>query len=404
MATALPAVTLRLLDLTGQVDLAEQPELSAIAFGGAIIGMAFVLAWATEVVQLDISQALALAFVALIAVLPEYAVDLYFAWQAGQDPQYLAYPAANMTGANRLLVGIGWPLVALLFWSKTRRSLFLGQGLSLELLFLGIAVLYSFSFFFKSSIALWDMLPLVALFAAYIWLSARAEHQEPELIGPSAAIGALPPRTRRTVVAALFLLSAGVIVASAEPFVEGLLETGAGLGIDEFVLVQWVAPLASESPEMLIAAIFTLRGQAGAAMTTLISATFNQWTLLAGTLPLVYSISLGHAAALPLDLRQSHEFLLTSSQALFAVVLLVRLRVSWRSGLALLLLFVVQLFAPLYPDVSLGPLSIQDRQFYAWVYLAFALVLIMADRGRVRELWRLAPTVYSTLVRPRSTR
>jgi cation:H+ antiporter len=32
-------------------------------------------------------QALALAFVAFIAVLPEYAVDLSLAWRAGADPE-----------------------------------------------------------------------------------------------------------------------------------------------------------------------------------------------------------------------------------------------------------------------------------------------------------------------------
>ena len=74
---------------------------------------------------------------ATIAVLPEYAVDLYFAWQAGLDPTgpYVAYATANMTGANRLLVGLAWPLVALLFWSKQRRGIVLQKGLSLEQLF-----------------------------------------------------------------------------------------------------------------------------------------------------------------------------------------------------------------------------------------------------------------------------
>ena len=44
-------------------------------FGLAVVGAAFLLAWAAEVLQLDVSQGLALAVLALIAVLPEYAVD-----------------------------------------------------------------------------------------------------------------------------------------------------------------------------------------------------------------------------------------------------------------------------------------------------------------------------------------
>ena len=94
------------------------PQTEALIFGLAIVGAAFLLSWGCEVAQLEVSQALALAAVALVAVLPEYAVDMYFAWVAAKQPEYAAYAAANMTGANRLLIGIGWPMVALIFWLK----------------------------------------------------------------------------------------------------------------------------------------------------------------------------------------------------------------------------------------------------------------------------------------------
>ena len=52
---------------------------------------------------------------ALIAVLPEYAVDFVFTWKAGKDPdEYAPLALANMTGGNRLLIGVGWSLVVLL--------------------------------------------------------------------------------------------------------------------------------------------------------------------------------------------------------------------------------------------------------------------------------------------------
>ncbi|MBI2862885.1 MAG: sodium:calcium antiporter, partial [Chloroflexi bacterium] len=78
----------------------------ALVFGVAIVGAAFLLSWAAEVAQLDFSQGLALALLALIAVLPEYMVDATFAWLAAEDPAYASYAIANMTGANRLLIGI----------------------------------------------------------------------------------------------------------------------------------------------------------------------------------------------------------------------------------------------------------------------------------------------------------
>ena len=63
------------------------PEWQSLSAGLAIFGAAFMLSWAAELAQLDIPQALAIALLALIAVLPEYAVDMYFAWEAGKDPQ-----------------------------------------------------------------------------------------------------------------------------------------------------------------------------------------------------------------------------------------------------------------------------------------------------------------------------
>ena len=48
---------------------------------------------------------LAIALLAVIAVLPEYAVDLYFSYTAGHDPDYVQYAAANMTGFEPAAAG-----------------------------------------------------------------------------------------------------------------------------------------------------------------------------------------------------------------------------------------------------------------------------------------------------------
>src|SRR5436190_20050837 len=89
------------------------PLLAALLFGLAVVGASFLLSWAAEVAQHDIPQALALTILALIAVMPEYAVDMYLAFQAGRDPtsKYGVLALANMTGANRLLIGLAWPMV-----------------------------------------------------------------------------------------------------------------------------------------------------------------------------------------------------------------------------------------------------------------------------------------------------
>ena len=107
LALTLPALTLR---ATGTHPAAV---LALVLFGAAVVAASFVLAWAAEAAQVDISGGLAIAILAVIAVLPEYAVDLYFAYKAGSDPSYVPFAAANMTGSNRLLLGLGWSLVVL---------------------------------------------------------------------------------------------------------------------------------------------------------------------------------------------------------------------------------------------------------------------------------------------------
>ncbi|MCS7295017.1 MAG: hypothetical protein RMK15_07355, partial [Chloroflexota bacterium] len=98
-------------------------ELGAVVFGTSILAAAFILSWTAETAEMDISQGLALAVIAFIAVLPEYAVDLVLAWKAGSDPAEAArgLAIANMTGGNRLLIGVGWAVVMLLFWLRTGR-------------------------------------------------------------------------------------------------------------------------------------------------------------------------------------------------------------------------------------------------------------------------------------------
>lgn len=341
LAITLPGLSLRLSGAHAD------PATEAALYGVAILGAAFLLSWAVEVAQKDLTQAFAVAVLALIAVLPEYAVDLFFAYSAAERPDYAGYAAANMTGANRLLVGVGWPLIAVLFWLRTgARGISLKPEHRLELTFLGLATLYAFLLPLKGAISLLDGAVLIVLFGLYLWATTRAEAEEPHLVGPAALIGRLPSGLRRAATAAMFLFAAGAILASAEPFAEGLVATGQGWGIDEFLLVQWLAPLASEAPEVVIAAIFTLRGQALIGMGALLSSKINQWTLLIGTLPVAYSIGLVSPGALPLDARQAEEVLLTAAQSAFAVVLLSTLRFSLPGAATLFLLFVGQLALP----------------------------------------------------------
>jgi cation:H+ antiporter len=330
------------------------PVVASLVYGLAIVGASFLLSWAAEVAQHDIPQALALTILALIAVLPEYAVDMYLAYRAGQDPSspYGEYALANMTGANRLLIGLAWPVVVFIFWWSSRRrgirvtEVKLDDEQGAELIFLGLATVYSFLLPIKANISLFDMVILVAIFGLYAWRVSQLAVVEPELIGPAKALGELPTSPRRWATIALFVAAALVIFLVAENFAEALIDTGKAVGIPEFFLLQWLAPLASESPEFIITGLFAWRLQAAAGMGALVSSKVNQWTLLVGTLPVVYSFGAGRIAQLELTSLQQEELLLTAAQSFFAVAIIANLRISLLEAALLLSLFLGQFFIP----------------------------------------------------------
>ncbi len=375
---SLPAIWLRL----------SHTHINTVAdtaiFGLAIVSAAFLLSWAAEAAEVDVSQGLAVAAVALIAVLPEYAVDMTFAWKAGKDPDtYAPLAIANMTGGNRLIIGFAWPLVFFLFWLRARSHVLqLEHGHAVEVLALGTAAIYAFSLPLKGDIALYDTVILAGIFAAYVYMVGKRPTEEPELIGPARTVGTLPALQRRSVLAVMFVYAAGAIFASAEPFAEGLVHTGTELGIDRFLLVQWVAPFASEAPEFLIAGILAWRGRAAVAMGLVVSSAVNQWTLLVGGLPLAFSLSGGTLQGMPLDPRQTAEVFLTAAQCAFAVAIVLSLSIN-RIEIGILGgLFFLQ-FASTEPVF---------RTALAIVYLVMALFLVARHRRDIPGLIHMART------------
>lgn len=427
VAVAVPGVAMSLGGLS------ISPPVDALLYGLAIVGAAFLLSWAAEAAQVDISAGLAIALLALVAVLPEYAVDFVFTIQGGnayaqygptclppgstdQSPCGLAL--ANMTGANRILVGVGWALVVLLAAVRLRssagRSGEMGDGGtsqreghstrvtlqrtdSVPLMFLLLATIYSLTLPLRVSITFVDLVVLVGIFVAYSIRVARAPAEDPDLIGPSAWIGEKDTSPRRAWYIGLFVLAAAIIIACAEHFADALVETGTELGISQFFLVQWLAPLASEAPELLVAGLYAWRLKTTDALATLVSSKVNQWSLLVGTLPLVFALAAGSFNGLPIDVDQREELLLTAAQSLFAVALLVTLSITVKGALALLGLFVAQFLL-----AALLPAALQETELLilSAVYIVLALVLFVRQRkalvGLVRDGLR---TPYSELAK-----
>lgn len=260
---------------------------------------------------------------------------------------------------------------------KRREGITLTRGQSVELTYLALACAYSLTLPLKRTITLLDAAVLVALFVAYSVRMARAPASEPELFGPSAAIGGLRRWPRRALIVALFLFAAGVILLVAEHFADALVATGTELGINQFLLVQWLAPLASEAPELLVAGFFAWRLKTGAALTTLVSSKVNQWTLLVGTLPLVFAAASHGVHGLPIDPAERRELLLTAAQTVFALGILANLSLSVAEAVALFSLFAAQfVLHALLPPPARGV----ELLLLSAVYLLFGLALVVLHR------------------------
>ena len=374
--------------------------------GVAVLGASFLLAWGAETAEEDVPRAFALAILAVLAVAPEYAVDALYAWEAGIDPgspasqEAASLAVANMTGANRILIGIGWSAIALFTIARVhqtgdqaveRRRGFLAdrvtldRSVALEIFFLLAATLFAFFVPLGGGIGAVDMFVLVGLYVVYIYVALHSPHEETEQVGvPAYLQNQAKPRRIATAVG-LFLFSGAVILLAVEPFAHGLEELGTQIGIPPFLMIQWVAPLASESPELIVVAVLVNKARSTAGFNALVSSKLNQWTLLIGTLVLVYSLSLGYYGALPLDTHQSAEIWLTAAQSFFALAILVTFSISVREALALLGLFSAQLIysvlgvAPTVRLPLLGPVVV-DNLFalhaFTVLYIVLAFVLI----------------------------
>ena len=399
----LPALIFRI----GGIHVGTEAEVAI--FGLGILSAAFLISTGAEAAQHDIPAALSVALIAFIAVLPEYAVDLLLAWEAGKGiPGKDELALANMTGANRLLLGVGWATVIFLFawkrggprkivvtaarstWRFLRRRdpdpeeplLTLPGGIGLEIGILLVASVYSFVIVAKGRLAIEDTIVLGLLFFWYVLRLTRSPVQKPKLEGPAARIGNLPTLQRRAIVSVIIGYSALVIAMSAEPFVHGLEQVGRDIGIGEFFVIQWIAPLASESPEFLAALYLVWRGSAGLGVNMLISSKVNQWTLLIASLPLAYIAAGGAVSGIGSSDVQRAEVFITAAQSVFGVMLIIDRRLTARAGFALLGLFLAQLITQFFFQEDNTP-----RIVFGVIYLAIAALM-------VAQYWRsIMPTL-----------
>lgn len=388
-ACAAPGVILKLASIHAPAGV------EAACFGGTILASAFVLTWASEAAQKDVPRAFAVVILSLIAVLPEYAVDVVIAYKAAHDPAQRGLAIANMTGANRLLVGLAWPLVWFLTaWKIRRPKIRTPRELGLEVTMLVISSLIVSAMAFTGHLTILHGCILALVFLFYAFLSIRAGAEEAHGVGPALALMEMPTAKRRTSVILLLLSAAGAILIVAEPFKDALEHTSRALGISEYVVIQWIAPLASEAPEVVVAILLVLEKRSTEALAVLVASKVNQFTLLVGCIPFAYGIARGDGAPLELDHHQVAEIGVTGAQTLFAAATVANRTLGKKGGLSLFTLFLLQLGVSgflefKYDGVDKDHYETMSRWSFAALYATCAVGLAIHQRRDVVRMLKV---------------
>ena len=294
-APAIAAATLAGLAATA-VPVYFGPAMQT-AIQGALVAAGVALLWRlTMRSTAGAVRPIALTLVALATVLPEYVVDVHFAWgAAGPTGPWHAPPVlAAVTGSSRIMAGLAWPLVIFLYWARSGGDrLRLREGQSAALWFLLLAALYAFTIYLKGYLSVLDSLLLLLLFAAYLWTIWRRQPggRLANRAGPGTTTAA-PARSRVVATGALALLVVATTAAAAA-FADAVTAGAESIGADPFTAAQALVPLASKLPLMVARAVLVWKARTDQATSVLLGSQVIQLTLLLGTVPLAYLLH-GH--------------------------------------------------------------------------------------------------------------
>lgn len=379
-----------LLTVATSTTLTASSPWTAVWTTPCIIVASMLIAWGAESAQFFVAQGFALAILAWMQTLPEFAVEAVLAWRQ-QTPLLLA----NLTGALRLLTGLAWPMIYLTAAFMHRRltkqpllKIQLHRHQSVEVLALISPLLYALVIWWKASLTIYDAGVLIVLYFAYLVLLTKLPPEQKEGIDdleniPRAIVMAKPV-WRNCAIAGLFLAGGTLIYFTAEPFLGSLVAVAAAVGIPSFVVIQWLAPVISEFPELASTFYFARQTEkAPVALMNIVSSNINQWTLLVAMLPIVFSLSHGQPTTIRFDAEQKSELVLTIGQSLTGMVFLLNMEFAWWEALAMLVLFVAQFFLPH------GPITVI---FFVWAIAGLVHFVIVRPKHSAFvsfvETWR----------------
>ena len=386
------------LILLAEVPLHASSPWSALWTMPAILFASLAITWGAESAQFFVAQGFALAILAWMQTLPEFAVEAVLAWK-GQTTLLLA----NLTGALRLLTGLAWPMIyvtaAVVHRRRTKQpmmAIHLAAHHSVEVIGLILPLLYASFIWWKSRLEIYDAVVLVLIYAGYLYLLSRLPAEEKEGMEDLETIPRhiveAPRPWRIAGIFGCFALGGAVIYFTAEPFLGSLVSLATAIGIPSFVVIQWLAPVISEFPELLSTFYFARQEvKAPVALMNIASSNINQWTLLVAMLPIV--LSMGHGSIIPLefDKEQQAELLLTISQSVVGLLFLINMHFAWWEALMMFVLFAAQFVLP-YLSATAGKSLITDA-FLFWAAVEF---LRLVFRRRTPDAFRSFAHVFRT--------
>ena len=353
------------------------PELAVVGLGIGLVAASFLLAWAADAGEAVFSGGLVLAVIALVAVLPEFIIEVRFAYI-----QETGLVTANLTGATRLLLtgATALPLVVVFLARKRGQAASpfqLAKTRRLELGILLIVSLFAVQIVARGNLTLVDGVILVGIYLLYARRVRGTPEEEPAVIGVPAGLLSLPPQFRRPAIAGLILAAGAVVILIANPFADALLATGTSLGLDPYFLIQSLVPLATETPEFVIVAVLVANRRPAQGLALFLASSVSQWTLGMGALPIAY-LAGGGGTSMVLESRELVEIALTIALTLFAVAALALLKPE-RVDAGIVVGVVALQFV--YPTTFVRVAS-------AFILLVFAIDLLFDRRRAVRPLYR----------------
>jgi cation:H+ antiporter len=341
--------------LFAAVPLGQTSPRAAAWTTPCILLASLLITWGAEAAQFFVAQGFALAILAWMQTLPEFAVEAVLAWH-GQT----AYLMANLTGALRLLTGLAWPLIyltaAVVYRRRTHqplRKITLDPHHSIEVVALVPPLLYALFIWWKANLHFYDACVLVAIYTVYLVILTKLppqarEHAEDLGAVPSAIVNA-PPKKRTLGIFVCFAAGGILIYFTAAPFLGSIMAVASAIGIPAFVVIQWFAPIISEFPELASTFYFARQSEkAPVAIMNIASSNINQWTLLVAMLPVVFSIGQGTITGFDLDAEQRSELLLTIGQSMTGLMFLLNMEFDWWEALAMFVLFAIQFVLPIF--------------------------------------------------------